>query len=152
MPEEPLGYFLTWTTYGTWLPGDERGWVDGRAHEMHFAPSFEREEAARKAMTESAVVLTRQQRELVEETIKDHCRIRHWELHTVNVRTAHAHVVVSLPDGPDKALREFKAWATRRLKNGDPEKLHWWTEGGSKRWLWTEVDLEQAVIYVRDLQ
>jgi hypothetical protein len=24
---EPLAYYLTWTTYGTWLPGDERGWV-----------------------------------------------------------------------------------------------------------------------------
>ncbi len=24
MPE-PLAYFLTWPTYGTWLPGDERG-------------------------------------------------------------------------------------------------------------------------------
>jgi hypothetical protein len=23
--DEPLAYFLTWTTYGTWLPGDERG-------------------------------------------------------------------------------------------------------------------------------
>jgi hypothetical protein len=22
---DPLAYFLTWTTYGTWLPGDERG-------------------------------------------------------------------------------------------------------------------------------
>ena len=22
---EPLAYFLAWTTYGTWLPGDERG-------------------------------------------------------------------------------------------------------------------------------
>ena len=22
---EPLAYLLTWTTYGTWLPGDERG-------------------------------------------------------------------------------------------------------------------------------
>ena len=26
MPE-PLAFFLTWPTYGTWLPGDERGWV-----------------------------------------------------------------------------------------------------------------------------
>ena len=26
-----LGYTLTWTTYGSWLPGDERGYVkDGR--------------------------------------------------------------------------------------------------------------------------
>jgi hypothetical protein len=23
---EPLAYFPTWTTYGTWLPGDDRGW------------------------------------------------------------------------------------------------------------------------------
>ena len=27
---EPLAYFLTWPTYGTWLPGDERGWVEYR--------------------------------------------------------------------------------------------------------------------------
>ena len=26
--DEPLAYFLTWTTYGTWLPGDGRGWVE----------------------------------------------------------------------------------------------------------------------------
>jgi len=26
-----LGYMLTWTTYGTWLQGDERGYVkDGQ--------------------------------------------------------------------------------------------------------------------------
>jgi hypothetical protein len=24
---EPLAYSPTWPTYGTWLPGDERGWV-----------------------------------------------------------------------------------------------------------------------------
>ena len=24
--DEPIAYFITWTTYGTWLPGDERGW------------------------------------------------------------------------------------------------------------------------------
>lgn len=23
---DPLTYFITWTTYGTWLPGDVRGW------------------------------------------------------------------------------------------------------------------------------
>jgi hypothetical protein len=25
---DPLAYFLAWSTYGTWLPGDERGWVE----------------------------------------------------------------------------------------------------------------------------
>jgi hypothetical protein len=27
MHGDPIGYFLTWVTYGTWLPGDARGWV-----------------------------------------------------------------------------------------------------------------------------
>ena len=26
--DDPLALFLTWTTYGLWLPGDERGWVE----------------------------------------------------------------------------------------------------------------------------
>jgi hypothetical protein len=24
----PIAFFLTWSTYGTWLPGDDRGWVE----------------------------------------------------------------------------------------------------------------------------
>src|SRR5438309_2044603 len=24
---QPLAYHLIWTTYGTWLPGDARGWI-----------------------------------------------------------------------------------------------------------------------------
>jgi predicted nucleic acid-binding protein len=26
--DDPLALFLTWTTYGSWLSGDERGWVE----------------------------------------------------------------------------------------------------------------------------
>ena len=26
---DPVAYFITWTTCGTWLPGDERGWHKG---------------------------------------------------------------------------------------------------------------------------
>ncbi len=24
---DPIAFFLTWSTYGTWLPGDKRGWT-----------------------------------------------------------------------------------------------------------------------------
>jgi hypothetical protein len=27
MYSDPLAYFITWTCYGTWLPGDDRGWT-----------------------------------------------------------------------------------------------------------------------------
>ena len=73
---DPLAYFLTWTTYGTWLPGDERGWV---AKPGEFRPPDElRRQAAQRIMTEPALTLNAEQRLIVEQTIADHCRIRDW--------------------------------------------------------------------------
>ena len=28
--ERALAYYFTWNTYGSWLPGDRRGWVRKR--------------------------------------------------------------------------------------------------------------------------
>ncbi len=152
MNDAPLAYFFTWGTYGGWLPGDARGWVDGATHEMHFTGSPEREQRARERMAETAVTLTPAQREVVEQVVRDHCRIRGWKLHTVNARTRHVHAVVSCEVDPARALAEFKAWGTRRLKAGEPGRRHWWADGGSKRRLWTEDDLESAIVYARDCQ
>ena len=81
-----LAYHLTWTTYGTWLPGDGCGWVrSGRRGVM--PPDAERERDARQRMVESPVILTDDQRAIVEQTIADHCRIRGWLLHAVNARS-----------------------------------------------------------------
>src|SRR5688572_13990414 len=90
MPE-PLAYFLTWTTYGTWLPGDARGWVPDGGGDIR-PPDPEREVAARRRMTEPPVKLSQDQRRIVCETIAEHCRVRSWCLHAVNARTNHVHV------------------------------------------------------------
>src|SRR6266852_3241946 len=112
---EPLAYYLTWTIYGTWLPGDERGWV---AKPGQFrAPDAKRKEAAQRLMPESALTLDSEHRRCVEDTVADHCRIRGWHLHVVNCRTEHVHVVVTAPKrDPDVVMDQFKAWCTRRLK------------------------------------
>ena len=35
--DEPMAYFITWTTYGTWLPGDERGhWSDAWDEQLGY--------------------------------------------------------------------------------------------------------------------
>ena len=64
---EPLAYFLTWPTYGTWLPGDERGWVEYRHGWQLPDPARKREAQAR--LTEDACLLDQDQRRLVELTI-----------------------------------------------------------------------------------
>ena len=71
---EPLAYFLTWPTYGTWLPGDERGWVEYRHGWQLPDPARKREAQAR--LTDDACLLDQDQRRLVELTIASDPRSR----------------------------------------------------------------------------
>lgn len=119
---DPLAFLLTWTTYGSWLPGDERGWAEkpGRFRE----PDSSRAMSARQRMTEPEVTLGCEQRRIVEGTIADHCQIRRWHLHACCCRTQHVHVVVSAANRkPDDVMDQFKAWCTRRLKEHAASRL-----------------------------
>ena len=158
---DPLGFFITWSTYGTWLPGDARGWVEYRHGWQLPDPARELEAAA--VMTEDACRLDHEQRELVEQTIRDHCAKRTWVLHAVNCRSNHLHVVVTAPCHPDRVRVQFKAWCTRKLKeleaarmaqSGEtgPIRENWWAERGSRRFINDENSLEAAILYVRDGQ
>src|SRR5262249_55910958 len=117
--------------------------------------------AARSLLKEAPCELNGEERCVVEATIARHCRIRNWHLHIVNCRTRHVHVVVTAPVHPKIVRDQFKAWCTRHLKelqrarntDGSPTvRVHWWTEGGSTRWLPDEESLVAAIHYVRDCQ
>jgi REP element-mobilizing transposase RayT len=152
MHGDPLGYFLTWVTYGTWLPGDDRGWVKYRNGWQLPDPIREREAKAR--MTEDACILTVEQRQVVESQIAETCAFRGWTLHVVNCRSNHVHAVATadVPD-PDKIRIDLKAWATRALQNkSDGRRKKWWAERGSIRYLNSDDDLQAAILYVRDGQ
>lgn len=156
--KDPIAYFLTWTTYGTWLPGDQRGWFDGDRRVVQ-APDPLREEEARRLMTGQVVVLTAEQRELVDAVLVDHCRIRHWHLHARNVRTNHVHVVVSASGDPRRVREQLKAWASRRLSaaaglrgTARDGQRRWWTEKGDIAWLYDEDHLAQVMRYVLEMQ
>jgi REP element-mobilizing transposase RayT len=152
MHGDPIGYFLTWSTYGTWLPGDARGWTEYRRGWQ--LPNPIREQEAKARMTEDACVLTAEQRRAVEAQIAETCFHRGWTLHAVNCRSNHVHAVVSAEvNDPKKIRNDLKAWATRALKNNfDARRENWWAERGSIRWLNTDADLEAAVLYARDAQ
>jgi REP element-mobilizing transposase RayT len=164
MPE-PLAYFLTWPTYGTWLPGDARGWVQYRRGMQLPDPILEQEASAR--MTEDACRLDHQQRRVVETTIAQHCRIRGWALHAVNCRSNHLHVVVAANRHPDQIREQFKAWCTRRLKDLERERRlgtstsathvdkireNWWAERGSGMYINDDDGLEALIHYVCEAQ
>lgn len=148
---DPIGYFLTWVTYGTWLPGDERGWVEyDKGWQL---PNSARKQEAAALMTEDACRLTPEQRLAAEQQIAETCQYRDWKLHAVNCRSNHIHVVVSGAAPPKKIRADLKAWTTRCLKNRfDPGREQWWAERGSIRYLNDETSLEAAINYVLDGQ
>jgi REP element-mobilizing transposase RayT len=151
-----LAYFITWTTYGTWLPGDGRGWIKAN-HNGIQKPDAKLEHNSRLCMAEDAIELSISQRALVERTIQQHCAIRHWQLHAVNARTNHVHVVVTADRDPDDVMNQLKAWCSRKLSDaaGLTESVakkagrrRWFTEGGDKELIHDEDYLRNAIRYV----
>jgi REP element-mobilizing transposase RayT len=151
---EALAYLLTWTTYGTWLPGDARGWVDRqRRHgEVVEPPDESREARARERMTQSAVILDATARLTVGKAIRATCVYRGWTVHALEVRSNHVHTVVTAGGvAPGEVMRVLKSYASRALtalQSLGPRK-HWWTRDGSKRYVNTEESLHAAVKYVQ---
>jgi REP element-mobilizing transposase RayT len=157
---QALAYFITWTIYGTWLPGDRRGWIKAGTQGIQ-SPDPGREDEARSLMVERAVKLSLSQRAIIEETIRKHCKIRNWRLHAINARTNHIHVVVTADRDNDDVMEQFKAWCSRNLSDdaGLTQTLarkagrrHWFTEGGDKEEIHDEDHLRNAIRYVNDGQ
>jgi hypothetical protein len=111
----PYAYFLTWTTYGTWLPGDDRGWMD--KHDPDQQPADpERQSLARGQMKERPAYLEPPARSAAADGIRKIFLRYGWTLHALEVRRSHVHVVVSAGDVPaGRVLGALKAAASKQL-------------------------------------
>ncbi len=154
---EPLAYFITFTTYGTWLHGRSSGSVD-RWHNVpgaEFLPADENLEAARRrTLRQEPYFLDESRRAVVLQTIREVAAHRGWRLWAAHVRLRHVHIVVTAPIKPEKAMADFKAWASHRLREafGEDADRDRWTQHGSTRWINDELSLEAAIVYVVDEQ
>ncbi|USN99124.1 MAG: transposase [Phycisphaeraceae bacterium] len=153
-----LAYFLTWTTYGTWLHGDERGSVDDEHNAVGTAlidADRLRLRSGRRALREDAFTLDAKTRPVVERAIRDHAEHRRWRIDALSARSNHVHVVVAAPSHPAAVVAgQFKSWATRRLRESGliGERRRVWTKMASTRILHTEASRSAVVDYVRNFQ
>lgn len=156
--EFPIAYLLTFRTYGTWLHGDERSSVRRNGNNQYLGPrvtpSVPLKESLQKAQKEAPFVMDTEQRKCVEGAIKEVCEFREYLLRALNVRTNHAHVVVSAAAKPEKVVNDFKVYATRRLRAewrcSSGQKV--WSRGASTRYLWKPRHVLEAVDYVKYCQ
>ena len=149
-----LGYLITFRSYATWLHGDKRGSTD-RFHNVYKSPHIPANERWKQHNTDElkseSLILDAGQRQSVETAIRETCAHRRWRLRAINVRTNHAHVVVSIGEvKPERALNAFKANATRQMRqDGNWQEPHSpWADKGGNRYLWNERSLALAIDYV----
>ena len=120
--------FSTWTTYGTWLRGDPRGWYLRKIGDR--LPSVPLLIQDRSSLKEPPCLLDQVSRNLVTETIIDHCTLRDWKFRCClsdqpcSCSCRHSG---SVEVATENAM---KAWCTRRLREAFPVQSTWWTDRG----------------------
>jgi len=124
-------WLLTSTTYGTWLPGDPRGFVsnvaDGPGPEVrHNIPGTPYDKdmpglvrVARENLKCPPIYFKSEQAQEILDRFTETATVRHWLLCAVGIMNNHVHVVV-------------------------------WTTSGSKRKLADELAVLAAIEYVRN--
>ena len=145
---DPHAYFITWTTYGTWLPGDPRGWRRRENGSMEPQPRLET--WCKNRMEAEPVLLRDADREAVRQACHAHAQIRGWNILAVYVGVNHVHVVVEANEAPQKVRDQLKANCTRTLRSAPTPLIveKTWTKGGDCAVLWKEDEVSAAVEYV----
>lgn len=126
----PLAYLITFRTYSTWHHGDDRFAVGRNGmntyHGPRFQPSVPFVDKMKDGQKGVSVILTERQREIVGATLTEVCAHRGYVLQVQNIRTNHAHSVVSASVKPEKNRQRFqslcdeKTSRSRRIQRARP--------------------------------
>ncbi len=136
---------VTWTTYGSWLPGDERRYV---ANGQILQGDLKTLERNKKRLKSPTVKLNKKEVQLVRQVILNEAeRIGH-EIEALAVCTNHVHLAARTNDKLiEDIVGRYKSTTTRTLwKLGHKGRI--WTKGYDKRFCFSEEDLTRKTQYV----
>ena len=111
-----IGYMVTFTTYGTYLQGNKRGYVeDGEI----LGESEGLREANKKAQTDRRFVLETKGQETVRKAILDEAEILKQKIYAIKAAVTHVHIVVGANDELiETTVARYKRAATKALRQG----------------------------------
>ena len=136
---------VTWTTYGTWLQGDKRGYVkDGE-----IQPSNDNLKYTNQKQQKFQVVnLSSSQKHIVREAIVQEAEKINQKIPAIAVCSNHVHIVAEVSsEAVEQIVHRYKRSATFALrKSGLDGKV--WSTGYDKRFCFTDEDIEQKIKYV----
>jgi REP element-mobilizing transposase RayT len=140
-----IAYMLTLTTYGTWLQGDERGYVKDS---VVLGGNENLELANKNQQICRAVRLNSQQKQIVKTAIESEAERIGQKIYALAVCSNHIHIV--LENSNEKipgAISRYKNKSTKALKRTGLSKPVW-TRKYDKRFIYDNEHLQRTIDYV----
>ena len=140
-----VGYMLTWTTYGSWLQGDKRGYVkDGEI----LGKKKSLEKANKRKLQSDAVRLTKAQCDIVKKAIYEKAKKVGQRIYAIAVCKTHVHLVADhVLEAIENSAAIYKSAASKALREkGFEGKV--WTNGYDKRYCFDQESLRNKIGYV----
>jgi hypothetical protein len=140
-----IGYMVTWTTYGSWLPGDRRGYV---RHGEILSGDEKIVQASRTLQKSAAVKLDSEARAIVHQAIVTEAERMTHTIEALAVCTNHVHLVARpCRESIEEVVSRYKNVAMFALRDRGPVGRIW-TRGFDKRFCFTQEDLDRRIEYV----
>ncbi len=141
-----IAYLATWTTYGSWLQGDKRGYVKNG---IILNEDKLLREKCKKLMKSDKTTLTEKQQQIAKDAIIEKAKSIGQKLYAIAVCSNHIHLIVENTKKPiGLVISQYKNAARIALiKAGFNSRL--WTKGFDKRYCFDEAELKNKIEYVQ---
>lgn len=141
-----IGFMATWTTYGTWLQGDKRGYVKNG---VTLEENADLEKSNRELLKHNKIKITKGLRKIVRGVILKEAEEIGQKVRAIAVCSNHVHIVVeSIGKSCGYSVGRFKKAATKALRGFGFSNLVW-TKGFDKRYCYNHHELETKIKYVQ---
>lgn len=142
---ETLGYMITWTTYGTWLQGDKRGFVKkGKIYPSNQSLA----NSNKQNLSKNPIRLSKTQRQEVASAIFEKAHQLNQKIYALSVASNHVHIVAEyIPKPIGLVVTHYKNAAQVALRRvGVSGRI--WTKGFDKRYCFDQETLNNRIYYV----
>ncbi len=136
---------VTWTTYGSWLPGDKRGYVENGHILLANRGIFK---ASKKQMKYQAVFLNKKEIKIVLQVLLNEAKRIRNEVLALVVCANHVHIAIRPhSQSIDTIIGRYKSTTTRALWDTG-RKGRIWTKGFDKRFCFSDKELATRIKYI----
>jgi REP element-mobilizing transposase RayT len=155
---------ITWSSYGSRLPGDERGYVSNTLlptggflpkQNIPGTPCTADDPYTRQRVQalqrDPTVYLNAEQALVAARAFVKAAKDRNWRIIRATLMCDHIHcVLMNCPDDGPAVRRILKGNSHAALAESTGKRQRWWTAGGSDRYKHDWPSIETAVAYVAD--